>query len=135
MHGAPSAREIMRAPGRAAFHEAFAQGESPFDTLRPLVLCEMGHDTTEAASAKEALYLLRKNVGFDLVLSDVVMPGINGIEFAKQAISARSNVKIVLVTGDSTVVDDVVASGALALLNPYCFESLNVIISDAIRSH
>lgn len=98
------------------------------------LLRELGHDTTEAASANEALYLLRKKADFDLVLSDVVMPGIDGIEFAKQARSTRSNLKIVLVTGDSRAVDAVIASGALALLKPYSFESLKVIIADAIRS-
>ncbi len=99
------------------------------------LLREMGHDTTEAGSANEGLYLLRAQAAFDLVLSDVVMPGINGIDFAKRASSTRSNVKIVLVTGDSRVVDEVIASGALALLKPYSFETLHVIISDAIRSH
>lgn len=97
------------------------------------LLREMGHRTTEVASANEGLQLLRTQEAFDLVLTDVVMPETNGIEFAKLARSARLDIKIVLVTGDAGAVEDVIAGGAIAILKPYSYEALSCIISEAVH--
>jgi two-component system, cell cycle sensor histidine kinase and response regulator CckA len=67
----------------------------------------------EAAGAEEALKIgLTRGAQIDLLLTDVVMPGMSGSELAKRLISARSEVKVIFVSGYS---DDVVAHhGALA---------------------
>jgi len=45
-------------------------------------LGEQGHIVTTAASAAEARALMR-SLAFDLLVLDVMMPGQNGLEFAK----------------------------------------------------
>ena len=50
--------------------------------LRPL-LAAAGYDVTTAASAEEALRLREAGRGFDLILSDVEMPGLSGVELAR----------------------------------------------------
>lgn len=50
--------------------------------LRPL-LASAGYAVTTAASAEEALRLREAGRSFDLILSDIEMPGLSGIDFAR----------------------------------------------------
>ena len=50
--------------------------------LRPL-LSAAGYRVTTAASAEEALRLREAGRRYDLILSDVEMPGLSGVEFAR----------------------------------------------------
>jgi two-component system cell cycle sensor histidine kinase/response regulator CckA len=58
-----------------------------------------GYEVLLAGNAEEALRLLQNNAGVDLVLSDVVMPGMNGIELAKRIQNNYPHTKIALMTG------------------------------------
>jgi two-component system cell cycle response regulator CpdR len=73
------------------------------DDLRDLVvraLSEDGHDITEAADGAAALDHLRKaEVEFDLLLSDVKMPVMDGIALALATGRDHPNVAIMLMTG------------------------------------
>ena|SRR2546427_9927166 len=61
-----------------------------------------GYEVLPAANAAEALRLLQSDTGaVDLLLSDVVMPGMNGIELAKRIQNTNPHTKIVLMTGYS----------------------------------
>jgi two-component system chemotaxis sensor kinase CheA len=50
--------------------------------LSPLLRAS-GYDVTLAASAEEALALKEKGAGFDLIVSDLDMPGMDGIALAE----------------------------------------------------
>lgn len=50
--------------------------------LRPL-LAAAGYDVTTAASAEEALRMREVGQRYDLILSDVEMPGLSGVDFAR----------------------------------------------------
>ncbi len=58
--------------------------DSPFfrNMLSPL-LSAAGYDVTMAAGGEEALSILESGREFDIIVSDIEMPGTNGIEFAK----------------------------------------------------
>jgi two-component system chemotaxis sensor kinase CheA len=52
------------------------------DMLTP-VLKAAGYEVTSVASAEEAMALLRKGYGFDVILTDIDMPGMDGFAFAE----------------------------------------------------
>jgi two-component system cell cycle response regulator CpdR len=61
-----------------------------------------GHAVTafgDGAEAYECLRCLR----FDLLLSDIVMPGLDGIELAKRAADLDPSLKIMFITGFAAV--------------------------------
>ena len=48
-------------------------------------LIRAGHDVTDFGDGSEAWECLKGVVAFDLLLTDIVMPGMDGIELAKRA--------------------------------------------------
>ncbi len=73
------------------------------DSVRPLmqkVLTRHGYEVVHAASGHEALEICRREGDtFDLLLSDVVMPGMNGRELAEAVRTIRPDVAVLLVSG------------------------------------
>ncbi len=69
--------------------------------LRMMVqgLRRAGFQVVPAASGEEALALLREGQTIDLLLSDVVMPGMSGIELARAARGMLPKVRIVFMSG------------------------------------
>jgi PAS domain S-box-containing protein len=76
------------------------------------LLEDMGHNVVPAASADEALERLAAEP-VDLLFSDVVMPGLSGIELARLARETRPDLPVLLASGYS----DEILAGAGA-----CFE-------------
>lgn len=69
------------------------------DSNRDLILC---------ANAQEALTELRKDA-FDLVLTDMVMPGLSGLELLEKIKSERSETPVLLMSGKGSIASAVKA--------------------------
>ncbi|WP_298967944.1 PAS domain-containing protein [uncultured Methylobacterium sp.] len=93
------------------------------------ILEDLGYQPTWAANAEEALDELgREGARFDLVFSDVVMPGMGGVALA-QALQQRSpRVPVVLTSGYSHVLAQSDAHGFELLHKPYSAEQLSRVL-------
>jgi PAS domain S-box-containing protein len=80
-------------------------------------LTSMGYSVICASSGPEALQLASQVDQLDLVISDVVMPKMNGREFVDRLVTLRPNTKILFVSGYA---DDVVLQAGITNLGtPY----------------
>ena len=94
-----------------------------------------GHEATVSDNAARALDLLRSET-FDLILSDVVMPGKNGIEFLEDLKKAGVKTPVVLVSGEANIEMAVQATklGAMDFLEkPLSTDKLLVTLENAMR--
>ena len=66
------------------------------ETLR-----ELGYSVIEAPEAETALRLLEQHEQIDLLLTDVVLPGVNGRQLADRVRSKRTSLKVLFMTGYS----------------------------------
>jgi CheY-like chemotaxis protein len=64
-------------------------------------LGDLGFHTAEAQDASEALALLGRGDRFDLMLTDVGLPGMNGRELAEAARGLQPDLKVLFATGYS----------------------------------
>jgi two-component system, cell cycle response regulator CpdR len=75
------------------------------ETLRRFLAAALeraGHAVTQFGDGAEA-YRCLKGERFDLLLSDIVMPGLDGIELAKRAADLYPGQKIMFITGFAAV--------------------------------
>jgi two-component system cell cycle response regulator CpdR len=61
-----------------------------------------GHLVETAADGREATDLLAAQ-GFDLLLADVVLPGMDGIEVARRAMRENAGLEVMFITGFAAV--------------------------------
>jgi signal transduction histidine kinase len=96
------------------------------------MLSELGHRVTRASSGEEALELCRAK-DFDVVLSDVVMPGMGGLKFAEVLAKERPDLPVVLATGYSQEIAEAGSGGRPVILKPYRLATLSETLAAAIR--
>lgn len=94
-----------------------------------------GHEATVSDNAARALDLLRTE-SFDLILSDVVMPGKSGLELLEDLKKAGVKTPIILISGQANIEMAVHATklGALDFLEkPLSTDKLLVTVENALR--
>ncbi len=102
--------------------------------LRDL-LSLMGYHVEEAGSGHEALSLLESEP-YDLMVLDMRMPGMDGVEAMQRARQIRPDLLIVVLTAHATLESAIAAVKSDAvdyLLKPINIESLSAVISHALR--
>jgi two-component system response regulator AtoC len=90
-------------------------------TVLEALLEQAGFGSVSVDSAQEAIELLDARP-FDVVLSDVKMPEMDGIELLRKVVSRRSDLPVVLITAHGTVpmaVEAMKAGAADFLLKPF----------------
>ncbi|HQI01545.1 MAG TPA: response regulator, partial [Deltaproteobacteria bacterium] len=70
------------------------------------VLKVLGYDVATAKSGSEAVEVFSGTPeGIDLVISDMTMPGMTGLELAEKLLGIRSDIPVILCTGLSDSVN------------------------------
>ena len=95
------------------------------------ILNILRYRTTWAAGAAAALDLLADG-RFDLVFSDVIMPGMNGIEFGELVRKRYPGLPVVLTSGYSAVMAEQGRHGFELILKPYTSDALVRVFRKAI---
>jgi two-component system, cell cycle response regulator CpdR len=75
------------------------------DALRGFLarsLAKQGHTVTPVEDGRQALPMLAPGA-FDMLVADIVMPGLDGLELARRASSAVPGIKVMFITGFSAV--------------------------------
>jgi len=97
------------------------------------MLAELGHRVTRASSGEEALEMCRSR-SFDVVLSDVVMPGMGGLKFADALAAERPSLPVVLATGYSQEIAEAGSGGRTVVMKPYRLATLSQALASAMKS-
>jgi signal transduction histidine kinase/CheY-like chemotaxis protein len=96
------------------------------------LLSELGHEVTRASTGEEALEIARRK-RFDIVLSDVVMPGMGGLRLAETLAKEQPGLPVVLATGYSQDIVEGGSGGRPVILKPYRLATLSEALADAMR--
>ena len=97
------------------------------------ILNSLDHRTTLAANAADALELLAQGVGqFDLVFSDVIMPGMSGIELGQLVRQRYPGLPVVLTSGYSAVLAEQGRHGFELVQKPYTSVALLHVFRKAV---
>ena len=98
------------------------------------ILEDLGYRASWAANAEDALDTLGPDgAGFDAVFSDVVMPGMGGVELARLLKRRLPNLPVVLASGYSHVLAQEGSHGFELLQKPYSAEQVSRVLRRAIQ--
>jgi CheY-like chemotaxis protein len=96
------------------------------DDFREL-LCEMlqmlGHSVTSEATGEKALEAVR-SVQPDLVISDVTLPGMSGIDLAREIHVLQPSIRIILSSGYGVAIGNQLDFKTGVLSKPYSLDQL-----------
>ncbi|MBV9372497.1 MAG: response regulator [Alphaproteobacteria bacterium] len=116
---APAAASAARRRGRILV----VDDNEDVGALAEALCAELGHSVVRARSAEEALDLSASG-RFDAVFTDVVMPGMSGIELAERLRERAPGLPVVLTTGFSDRLAEGGAGGLPVLYKPYRADAL-----------
>ncbi len=101
------------------------------------ILNRAGYTVLPASSPTEAIDLARRSEGIDLLLTDVVMPGMNGRELADRIRSERPGLRVLFMSGytdDVILHHGVLAPGVAFLQKPLTPDSLTRKLRQALEA-
>jgi DNA-binding NtrC family response regulator len=96
------------------------------------MLSDIGCKVKEASTAQEALKILDEQP-VDILLTDVGLPGVSGLQLAWNVHARRPGLSLVLATGDSGVQSEAARLGAILLVKPYTPQSLRQGLEHAMK--
>ncbi|HEY1014864.1 MAG TPA: ATP-binding protein [Herpetosiphonaceae bacterium] len=98
-------------------------------------LRKVGYSVTDTTSGREALAQLQRGQ-FDLILTDIWMPEISGLELARQAREIDPGLAIVIMTGETTVetLREAVQQGVTSYLSkPFEIDELRLTVAQVLH--
>ena len=125
------------APGRFVDtpHLLFVDDEPALRTLMAGRLTERGFDVVEAESGEQAIELLQE-FAFDIVITDLRLPGIDGTGVIEAARNLYPGINAIVITGYGTVKDavEVIKRGASDFITkPFQFDELTHVLQKALE--
>src|SRR3546814_20095060 len=96
---------------------------------------DLGHGVVRARNGQEALQLANGDLQFDLVFTDVVMPGMTGLELASKLKQQNPRLPIILTTGYSDRIVSAGSEGYPLLPKPYRLETLAATLDKVLAAH
>ena len=84
----------------------FVDDEDRICTLAKEFLTKYGYRVDVCSNGRDALFAIEQDLtAYDLLVTDMTMPGINGKELAKKVLALRPNLPVILCTGYSSLID------------------------------
>lgn len=80
-----------------------AEDDSSMRTFLTMALERAGHTVISCEDGSAALDTLDQYKDFDLLLADIVMPGMDGIELSQKATHLHPSLKVMFITGFAAV--------------------------------
>jgi CheY-like chemotaxis protein len=132
----PEAQPVDPAP-RGRETVLLVEDEEMVRTLVRQVLTWHGYHVLEARTGEEALKIIERNDQLDLLLTDVIMPGMSAIELVKIVESKRPDLKVIYMSGytDHAIVRNGLLAGNVPFLQkPFAPDRLAHKVREVLNS-
>ena len=129
--------EATLAPTVEGGHETILVVEDD-KLVRDYVLTQLhslGYVTLDAANAAEALAIVQAGHAFDLLFTDVIMPGMNGRQLADEMLKVRTELKVLFTSGyteNAIIHHGRLDEGVLLLAKPYRKSDMAIMVRKAL---
>ncbi len=132
---APRQSEELRA-GRGQ-HILFVDDEVPIAEVAGVMLTKLGYRVTVCTDPRKALeHLQTDNADLALMMTDLSMPGLSGVDLIREAMRLKPGLPVILLTGYGNVIDTKAAVElhiAEVMHKPFTMEDLSAAIEGALE--
>ncbi len=123
--------EVVRPKARSGDETVLVVEDEPMLLgLTSRILAAKGYRVLASTDPEEALRLAAK-AELDLLITDVVMPGMNGRELARRVVQVRPSVRLLFMSGyiaDSSVQQEIIEAGHFFIQKPFSPEDLALLV-------
>jgi two-component system NtrC family sensor kinase len=130
---APSAEDSMKQFSHATV--LIVEDNSDVAIVAADYLEQYGCKVVRAASAEAAIDTLNKRRDIDLVLSDIVMPGMSGLELGRLVREYHPEIRVVLASGYSDKAAVATEEGFALIRKPYSPEALSRALAEVMKEN
>jgi CheY-like chemotaxis protein len=112
-----------------------AEDEAALRTVVAIYLESLGYKVLSSGNGEEALLMLQSNLrSIDLLITDIIMPGIGGAQLAKTAQDLGSGIPVIYISGytDRALDRSTIGEGSAFLQKPFRLGSLAVKIREIL---
>lgn len=99
-------------------------------------LQELGHEVTAVGSAEEAIPKIAES-GIDILMTDVRLPGISGLELAKHVVKTYPKLPVIIASGFGSIDVGMLTGDKLSKISslpkPYDMDELHRTLNAAMR--
>ena len=95
-------------------------------------LAALGMEATQAENGRAALELFKEECPFDVVLADLAMPEMGGVQLANLLHQRFPGLPIIVMTGRDSQVEGSIDAGVLPLMKPFTVLQLKEVIDDML---
>jgi PAS domain S-box-containing protein len=128
---------VTASPKKSAVHILYVDDEEALIFLMSRTLERMGHTVTACESPEQALAIFTASPDeFDLVVSDMAMPAMNGIELAERMLAIRPQLRFIITSGfiDAADVEHAQRIGvSRMIMKPNTVEELSLSVASVLR--
>ena len=113
------------------------EDDKTISTALEMILTEAGYDVDVAGTGENALELFDQKP-FDLIIADLKLPGISGMEVIKQVNEKNPKVEVIVITGVGTqpIAEEALELGAHDFLpKPFTDDQIKTAIDEALKRH
>jgi CheY-like chemotaxis protein len=134
----PLEAEVSHVPSAVTGSETvlLVEDDAKLLELTTAALRDIGYRVIPAPHANDALAVLSEGTDVDLLLTDIMMPDINGRKLADQARGLRPNLRVLYMTGftrNAIVHNGVLDVGVLLLAKPFTLDELAQKVREALN--
>jgi len=118
-------------------HILVLEDDQAISAALDMILTEAGYDVDVAETGEAALELFEQKQ-FDLIIADLKLPGINGMEVIKQVKEKKPEMEVIVITGVGTqpIAEEALELGAHDFLpKPFTDDQIKTAINEALKQH
>ena len=100
------------------------------------VLIKEGHTVVTAENGRKGLDVLTKDASIDVLITDLIMPDINGIELLAAAKEMNQNISVLMITAHGTIKSavDAMKLGAFDYIpKPFDLDEIKLVVRNALE--
>jgi len=107
--------------------------EEDIQAICSIITSNAGMEPVAFAEPVDAIDFLTGGARVDVLLTDLNLPQMSGLDLAKHVAESQPTLPIVLMTGRHDYIDAAIAVGAIPLLKPFSIEQLTTALQDALE--